>query len=68
MFQAIVYSARTGKRTVRDYDTRELAADSLAALLRVNGYEGERADIADELVKGRTLVLDRNLYWVAAAA
>lgn len=64
MFQAFVYSSRDGKTTVRDFPTAERAAESLAALMRVSGYTGDRDELAAELATGREQALGNFLYWV----
>lgn len=65
MFQAKVYSVST-RRVVssRGYDTRELAAGSLAVLLRINGHTSSRETLTAELAGGARVIHGRFVYWV----
>jgi hypothetical protein len=67
MFQAFVYSLRTGKATYRDFKDVEGAAQSLAALIRTSGYPLDRDELASELATGRAITLGQFMYWVREA-
>lgn len=67
MFQATVYSISTGRPTTKEYNTRALAAGSLAVLLRTNGYDGSHEEITAELAAGVHITHGRFMYWVQEA-
>jgi hypothetical protein len=68
MFQAHAYSTASGKDTVNEYASMDRAAQSLAALLRLNGYEMDADELAAELATGRVVAHGSFLYWCKEAA